>query len=221
MPGEIQNGMGHSQFEALLSDAIDGRLTGSQKDAFDAHGRTCPACGPLLADVIAGMKLLNSLEELDPPKHMVHNILLATSGISSARLNAELSGEKKSFGERARGWWDSFLTPTAAFVRQPRFVMSFGMIFFSFSLALSAAGVKAADVAKIDLHPAAIKRAYYTAEGRVVKFYENIRFVYEIETRVRDFKKATTPAETAPAKPSNEKNNDNNKERKPKDTSGK
>jgi hypothetical protein len=36
------------------------------------------------------------------------------------------------------------------FVRQPRFVMSFGMIFFSFSLALSAAGVKPKDVAKVD-----------------------------------------------------------------------
>ena len=31
-----------------------------------------------------------------------------------------------------------------------------------------------------------------------VKYYENIRFVYEIESRVREFKRATVPAEPAP-----------------------
>ena len=90
--------------------------------------------------------------------------------------------------------------------------MSFGMIFFSFSLLMSAAGVKASDVANISLRPSAIKRTYYAAEGRVVKFYENIRFVYEIESRVREFRKATTPAEPVPEKP--------NQKRKTNDTSG-
>ena len=70
MPGEIQDGMGHSRFEALLSEAIDGLLSGSQKEAFETHGRTCPACGPLLADVVAGQQLLKSLEELEPPVHV-------------------------------------------------------------------------------------------------------------------------------------------------------
>jgi hypothetical protein len=84
------------------------------------------------------------------------------------------------------------------------------MIFFSFSLALSAAGVKPADVAGISLKPSAVKRTYYTTQGRIVKFYENIRLVYEIESRVREFKKSTTPAEPGPAKPTqNRKNNSN------------
>ena len=101
-----------------------------------------------------------------------------------------------------------FSRPAVASSRQPRFVMSFGMIFFSFSLALSAAGVKPADLASINLRPAAIKRTYYTTQGKVVKFYENIRFVYEIESRVREFKRATTPAEPGPEKPTqNRKNN--------------
>ena len=69
------------------------------------------------------------------------------------------------------------------------------MIFFSFSLALSAAGVKPADVAKINLRPAALRHAYNDAQIKVVKYYDNIRFVYEIESRVREFKRATTPAE--------------------------
>jgi hypothetical protein len=213
MPGEIKNGMECSQFEALLSEALDGQLSGSRKETFEAHGRVCAVCGPLLAEAIAGQQWLKSLEEVEPPANLVHNILMATSGISSARLKAAAGVRTTPLGERVREWWDSFFTPTAAFVRQPRFVMSFGMIFFSFSLALSAAGVKPSDVAKIDLHPAALKRTYYTTQGRVVKFYENIRWVYEIESRVREFKRSTTPAEPGPEKPTQNRKNNN-------DTSG-
>jgi hypothetical protein len=195
-------------FEALLSEAIDGQLSSARKEIFEAHGRACPICGPLLTDALAGQQWLKSLEEIEPPAHLVHNILAATTGISSARLQAPIPERRTTpLGERIREWWDSFATPTAAFVRQPRFVMSFGMIFFSFSLALSAAGVKPADVAKIDLRPSALKRTYYSTQGRVVKFYENIRFVYEIESRVREFKRATTPAEPGPQKPTQERKN--------------
>jgi hypothetical protein len=111
--------------------------------------------------------------------------------------------------ERLREWWDSsFLAPVAGFVRQPRFVMSFGMIFFSFSLALNAAGVKPADVAKIDLHPKAVRHAFNDLQIQVVKYYDNIRFVYEIESKVREIKRAARPAEPAAEPPKeNPKNN--------------
>jgi hypothetical protein len=209
MPGETKHGIECSQFETLLSEALDGQLSGSRKQSFEAHGRVCAVCGPLLADAVAGRQWMKSLEEVEPPPHLLHNILASTSGISSTRLHsATPEGHATGFGERARQWWDSFITPTAAFVRQPRFVMSFGMIFFSFSLILTSAGVKPTDLAKIDLRPAAIKRTYYTTQGKVIKFYENIRVVYEFESRVREFKKSTTPAEPGPAKPNpNRKNN--------------
>ena len=215
MPGETKHGIECSQFEALLSEAIDGKLSGSSKESesFEAHARVCAICGPLLADAVAGQQWLKSLEEVEPPPHLMNSILAATSGISSARLHAATPEHRTSgIGGRVRQWWDSFITPTAAFVRQPRFVMSFGMIFFSFSLALSAAGVKPADIAGISLRPSALKRTYYTTQGKVVKFYENIRFVYEIESRVREFKRSTTPAEPGPEKP--------NQKRKSNDTSG-
>jgi len=75
--------------------------------------------------------------------------------------------------------------------------MSFGMAFFSLSISLSIAGVRLGDVRHVDLRPSAIRRAYYETSGKVVKYYQNIRFVYEIESRVREFKRATTPAEPA------------------------
>jgi hypothetical protein len=86
--------------------------------------------------------------------------------------------------------------------------MSFGMAFFSLSISLSLAGVKLTDVRHADLRPSAIRRDYYETSGKVVKYYENIRFVYEFESRLQQFKRATTPAEPAPAKKPNKGNSD-------------
>src|SRR5580700_992317 len=161
MPDDTKHGANCTEFEALLSDAIEGRLTGTSKESFDAHRRACAVCGPLFADAVAGRKMLRSLEPVEPPVHLVHNILIATSGVVSKRV-ATAAGVASVTPprERLREWWDSWFAPAAAFVRQPRFAMSFGMIFFSFSLALSAAGVKASDVSKVDLRPSALRHAY-------------------------------------------------------------
>ena len=222
MPEESKHGVECSEFEALLSDALEGegRLSPALRERFEAHRRVCSICGPLFADVQAGQQWLRSLEAVEPPAHLVHNILAATSGVVSTRaLAATAGGRTTPFGERVREWWDSYsasyFRPVAAFVRQPRFVMSFGMIFFSFSLALNAAGVKPADVARIDLRPAALRHAYNDAQIKVVKYYDNIRFVYEIESKVRELKRANTPAEPGPEFQKNEE-----KEKHKNNTSG-
>jgi hypothetical protein len=226
MPEETKNGMECAEFEALVSDALDGdlrdgnlmdgslidqdgRLSAARRESFEAHRRVCAVCGPLFADVQAGQQWLRALDEVEPPAHLVHNILAATSGVVSTRpQTARADGRTAPFGERVRERWDSFFTPLAAFVRQPRFVMSFGMIFFSFSLALSTAGVKPSDVAKVSLRPSAVRHAYNDAQIKVVKYYDNIRFVYEIESKVRELRRANTPAEPSPAEPKeNRKNN--------------
>src|SRR5271157_6275975 len=161
-PGQNRAGRGPqlecTEFETLLSEALDhdlmdkdGQLSPARKESFEAHRRVCGVCGPLLADVQAGQQWLRALalEPIEPPVNLVHNILAATSGVVSTRPQAATrDGRTTPFGERAREWWDSFFTPLAAFVRQPRFVMSFGMIFFMSSLGLSVAGVKGSDVAK-------------------------------------------------------------------------
>jgi len=87
--------------------------------------------------------------------------------------------------------------------------MSFGMAFFSLSITMSLAGVKLADLRHADLRPSAIKRNYYETSGKVVKYYENIRFVYEIESRVREFKRATMPVEPAPQEEQKDKHHRN------------
>ncbi|MGA9527257.1 MAG: hypothetical protein WBS24_03990 [Terriglobales bacterium] len=196
---ESKHGTACAEFDALLTEALEGQLTGESKGRFDAHRRICGVCGPLFADAQAGQQWLRSLEAVEPPAHLVHNILVATSGVVSTRMMPASAGARTTpLGERTREWWDSWFAPVTAFVRQPRFVMSFGMIFFTFSLVVSAAGVKPKDVAKIDLRPSALRHAYNDAQIKVVQYYDNIRFVYEIESKVRELKRATTPAEPAP-----------------------
>ena len=213
-PDKGTGGQGHgvecSEFESLLSEAMDGdgELSAARKESFDAHRRICPTCGPLFAEVQAGQKWLKSLAPVEPPVHLVHNILVATSGVASTRpLMVRADGTTTPLSEQLRERWDGIFAPVWAFIRQPRFAMSFGMAFFSFSLILNFAGVKPADVAILDLRPAAMRHAYNDAQIRIVKYYDNIRFVYEIESKVRELKRANTPAE-----PSTEPEKDNRKD---------
>jgi hypothetical protein len=203
MAGENQSGMQCAEFDALLNDALDQTLTGPKLESFQAHAHTCAVCGPLLEEVQAGQRWLKSLGEVEPPVHLVQNILISTSGLDTSRFNSVVS--------RGESWWDRFLAsvvaPAFGVVRQPRFAMSFGMVFFSLSISLNLAGVKLADLRHADLRPSAIKRSYYETSGRVVKYYENIRFVYEIESRVREFKRVTASPEVRPEeKPKDHKN---------------
>lgn len=204
MSGEPKNSMQCAEFDALLSEALDGNLNELKLGILQAHSQSCAACGPLMAEAEAGKRWLKSLEPAEPPAHLVENILVATSGIDSFRLAsaAEFGGQISPVGrtwlDRLREWSGTVMNPAIAVARQPRFVMSFGMAFFSLSISLNLSGVKLSDVRHADLRPSAIKRTYYETSGRVVKYYENIRFVYEIESRVREFKRATTPSEPAP-----------------------
>jgi hypothetical protein len=216
MPGETNNGMQCNEFEAVLFDALDQKLTGAQLDRFHVHARACTKCGPMFSEVEAGQRWLKSLSEVSPPAYLVKNILAATSGIESYRLpEIAAAAEEPSLIERIREWADSFLTQVWGTVRQPRFAMSFGMAFFSVSVALSVAGVKPSDIKQADLSRNGLRRAYYTTSARVVKYYENIRLVYEIESRVQQLKRATTPAESAPKQNEREKNRKDNSSGQP------
>jgi hypothetical protein len=213
MPGESKNGMQCGEFDALLIEALDGTLTGPALETFQAHARICSVCGPLLAEADAGKRWLKSLVEIEPPNNLVHNILVATSGHESKRaairVQSGSSWSHRTLSDRITGWLRPVFAPVLAMSRQPRFAMSFGMAFFSLSISLSLAGVKVSDVKQVDLRPSAIKRTYYETSGRVVKYYENIRFVYEIESRMRELKRVTAPVESVPKEQNKEPKNNN------------
>lgn len=208
-----------SEFDGLLSQAIDGTLGGENLAVFEAHANSCRTCGPMLQEAEAGRGWLKSLAEVEPGADLVTNILLRTTGLGTARLHGHSGPVATSWMDRVRDLGAGIFSPIVAVARQPRFAMSFGMAFFTLSVTLSLAGVKLSDLSHVDLRPSAIRRTYYETSGRVVKYYENIRFVYEIESRVREFKQANAPA-AQPSEPQNNNRNNNPKDKDKNNTSG-
>jgi hypothetical protein len=162
MAAENKDGMQCSEFDALLSEALDQRLSGEKLEGFQAHARGCPTCGPLLAEADAGLRWLHELVEVDPPVTLMDNILAATTGLSTARLHGSARAQAPAtWFDRLQDWANQLVSPILGVARQPRFAMSFGMAFFSLSITMSMAGVKLSELRHADLRPSAIKRAYY------------------------------------------------------------
>jgi len=204
MPDHTSNGMQCNEFDLVLADAIDGVLTGTELGRFQAHARSCKACGPLFAEAEAGRNWLKGLTEVEPPASLVNSILASTTGVDTQRLRATARPQPRvSWLER---WQASFLEPIWAAVRQPRFAMSFGMAFFALSVGLTVAGVKPADISQISLRPAAIRHTYYSTRAQIVRRVDNVRFVYQLQALARQVRRNVTPAEPAQPKPKDNKN---------------
>lgn len=187
MNGETQHGMQCAEFDALLTDALDGTLSAAKLASFEQHKSACATCGAMFAEAEAGLKWLETLDEVEPPTNLVHNILAVTSGRTETIEAA--APEKPAVWDRVRAW----VQPHVAPLLTPRFAMSMAMAFFSITMVMNVAGIRIKDLKKVDLTPSGITKTYYESQARVVKYYENIRLVYEIESRVRDLKRATTP----------------------------
>ncbi len=191
MDDRSQSGMQCLEVEAVLSEALDGTLHGPTLAAFEAHQQGCVACRSMVEEVRAGMSLLQGLDEAEPPRNLVHNILAQTIGaLPSEHAVPKPHGE--GWMERLKGR----LAPVFAPVVTPRFAMSFGMAFFSITMLLGIAGFHFADVRHWDFSSKGVSRAYYSTQARVMRYYENMRLVYEIESRVRDLRHAATPDNT-------------------------
>jgi hypothetical protein len=114
---------------------------------------------------------------------------------------------------------------------QPRLAMTAAMAFFSIALTMNLTGVRLSQLHASDLKPSSILRSCYEAKARVVRYSDNLRVVYELESRVRDLQRSSdddgstgatgsggstrTPAnQTDPAKP-NQNQQPGEKDQKP------
>lgn len=215
MAGENQSEMQCVEVEALLAEVLDGTLQGDMLVAFEAHQQTCASCQTMTQEAKAGMHWLKGLDEAEPPRNLVHNILAQTIGA--------LPSEHLAPAPRGEGWFEKLkgrLAPIFGPVVTPRFAMSFGMAFFSITLLLGIAGFHMSDLRHLDLSSKGITKTYYATQARCVRYYENLRLVYEIESRVRELRRATAPESKdnnqqqqqqapAPANPKNPSKSDN------------
>jgi hypothetical protein len=204
------------QCEAMLADAIDGTLSPEEQTLFDAHMAACSPCAQLLADARRGAAFLDILRDPapEPPPALLERILTLTSGTHASPTHLPAAAfapiPAPAFGATAA--YPNLLPfpnrAAAAYRRsslrqlllQPRLAMTAAMAFLSIALTLDLTGVRLQDLRISDLQPSSLKRDFYSANARVIQYYEGLRVVYELESRVRDIENNNpTDSESAPA----------------------
>src|SRR5438067_2751273 len=101
------------------------------------------------------------------------------------------------------------MAPVRAGAMQPRIAGSFAMAFFSITLLLNLAGFRFGELRGVNLRPSAIRgtlsRQYYQTTARVAKYYDSVRLVYELESRLRELKNAALPQPEEKPRPQEKK----------------
>ncbi len=162
-----------SEFEIRLCEYLDGTLEEAARQEVDEHASGCPHCAAMLADAQAFGAFLGRVPAIEAPPELVTGILYRTQ-TSQAKL-----------GRAAGRWWRRWLGP----LLQPRLVMGMAMTILSISMLSRVAGVKVRQLEAADLNPVSIWHGIDNQAHRVwdrgVKFYQNVRFIYEIMGQLR------------------------------------
>lgn len=247
-PVRSGEGMSCAECEAMLMDALDGTLSGKEETAFELHIATCAECSQMLADAKRGAAMLEMLRfpRPEPSASLLERIIAQTSGLaepaksgppSVIAMPATIGGAPQAPGIASEPVTPGNVIPfrsrpasrfnpkvIAQTMMQPRLAMTAAMAFFSITLTLNLTGVRLADLRASDLTPSNLKHSFYHANASVVRYYTNLRVVYELESRVNEMKRASDDDNAPAAKPDKkdaDKNQDPNKPRKtPKSGSG-
>lgn len=206
---------GHcAQCEAMLADALDGTLSAADQEIFDVHMAKCGPCSQTLADARRGAAWLEMLRDPrpEPTPALLERILAQTSGAEAVPDGMQPAGFAGASpvpiaalapGYGSAGSYGNVLPfparVAAAFRRsgfgqimlQPRLAMTAAMAFFSIALTLNLTGVRLQDLRASDLRPSSLRRDFYSERAQVERYYENLRVVYELESRVHDLQSAT------------------------------
>jgi hypothetical protein len=133
----------------------------------------------------------------------------ATGGYALPYQPEEYAGDTAAKPEIPE-WQRTSLVALRHKIMEPRLALVAAMAFFSISLTLNLVGIHITKVRAADLQPQNLRRAvtrhYAEANAHVVRYYENLRIVYELEARVQQLRRAAeappVPQES-PAKPRN------------------
>jgi hypothetical protein len=170
--------MNCANFEILLCDYLDGTLAANAKAEFERHMAECAGCAELAHDVRAAVGFMERAAEVEPPPELLTRILFELPSAHHARAR-----QPGSLRKLIHGWIQPVL--------QPRFAMGFAMTILSFSLLGRIVGISPRQLTLDDLRPARIWQRLdeQTNRGwqRTVKFYENLRLVYEVQTQLREW----------------------------------
>jgi len=176
--------------EERLSDYLDGILSPAEAAAFSAHSSGCDACGKLVAQVGGLVHQMRALDELEVPPQLIPKILESTLG----PRRTQTAGWQRWFAWVPQLW-------------QPRFAMGAITVAATILIVLYTTGMSPAKLKKADLSPANVfrtaNRQVHLTYARSAKFVNDLRVVYEIQTRLQPAAEPSPAITPAPAPPPN------------------
>jgi hypothetical protein len=192
------------QWETLLADALDGLLQPEDEATFTTHMAGCKACSALFDEARRGREWLEFLSpEPEVPAGLLDKILaqtgpgqLAGFGIVASDTSVlPVPQARKSRTTTVPAWQrPGFMGQIRRFA-EPRLLMTSAMAFFSIALTLNLSGLKLSELRRADLRPAAIRafmeRRIMMASVPIVRYYDHLRYVYEVESRMRELRRTT------------------------------
>jgi anti-sigma factor RsiW len=202
--------------EAMCPDAVDGTLNEAERRVFERHVAECAACAKELEEAQRGAAWLGMLKghTPEPPAALLAKILAETTGaeaVSATSVIPPMRDETahgwgtRSVGaavvapvrEAAPGWalssvWrkavDAFRVENARATFQPRMAMTAAMAFVSLALTLNLTGVRLGNLRAASFTPAAMRRAVTDASASASRSFQNMRVVYQVESRVSELR---------------------------------
>lgn len=173
------------EVESMATEYAEGLLGEAETRLIDEHLAECATCRAAMDDMRQALALCRKIDGTMVPAGLVQRILDQTTG-------------KISPGGRLRMW----LRP----VREPRVALSLAAALVFFTMFVRTTGMDVSQVRLADLSPghlyAALDRSAHLAYSRAVKYYQDLKVVYQIQTQLQAIREATAPpADTKPKAP--------------------
>lgn len=189
----IPNSPACGQWETLLADALDGLLRPEDEATFSSHMAICPACTALFEEARRGREWLEFLSpEPEIPEGLLDKILAAT-GPGQVAGYGLVTGPNSEMPALQPWQRPGFMARVRRFA-EPRLMMTAAMAFFSIALTLNLTGVKLSDLRVANLRPSAVRsfmeRRLTMASTPIVRYYDHLRLVYEVQSRVRELRRS-------------------------------
>lgn len=166
--------------EERLSDFLEGTLAPEETAAISTHAASCADCTKLIAQVSGLVTLMHQAPPIELPPQLERKILDATLG--PQKQKAESQG------------WLGWL----AILWQPRFAMGIVTVAASFVIVFHAATAAGSNLNPLNLLRGANRQAHLTY-ARGAKMVNNLRVVYEIQSRLSSPPESMSEPITPPA----------------------
>jgi anti-sigma factor RsiW len=181
--------MNCAETEILICDYVDGALDADRRTEVERHLGQCPACAALAQDSAAAVAFMQRAADVEPPPELVNRILFAAPWRGQHHSGIQRTGWRK--------WADAVMAPFF----QPKFVMSMALTVLSLSvLASMARPLKPSDLEPAKVWAGLEDRAV-RAWARTVKFYDNLKVVYQIQTTLHEWQQQDEELQRPAAKP--------------------